>query len=150
MWIFNMYCTMFCNNSMCIQCTFNDYSIYLYLCLICIAPCFAIFQYVFNVHSMCMQRVFNVHSMYPNSRDAIVSKKDTELQVTINNSSKPYTLICSNPMKLQRGTDEIIGFYPTNHNHEDHRGELINLFVFCQPITDVDCGQLTNESAQFL
>ena len=50
MWIFNMYCTMFCNNSMCIQCTFNDYSIYLYL--ICIAPCFAIFQCVFNVHSM--------------------------------------------------------------------------------------------------
>ena len=21
--------------------------------------------------------------------------------------------------------------------HEDHRGELINLFAFCQPITDV-------------
>ena len=33
--------------------------------------------------------------------------------------------------------------------HEDHRGELINLFAFCQPITDVS-GQLTNESAQFL
>ena len=37
---------MFCNNSMCIQCTFNEYSIYQYL--ICIAPCFAIFQCVFN------------------------------------------------------------------------------------------------------
>ena len=30
--------------------------------------------------------------------------------------------------------------------HEDYRGELINSFVFCQPITDVYCGQLTNES----
>ena len=29
--------------------------------------------------------------------------------------------------------------------HEDNRGELINLFVFCQPITDEYCGQLTNE-----
>ena len=31
-----------------------------------------------------------------------------------------------------------------------YRGELINLFVFCQPITVVYCGQLTNESARFL
>ena len=30
--------------------------------------------------------------------------------------------------------------------HEDYREELI-LFVFCQPITDVYCGHLTNESA---
>ena len=35
-------------------------------------------------------------------------------------------------------------------NHEDYWRELINLFVFCQPITDVYCGQLTNESAWFL
>ena len=34
--------------------------------------------------------------------------------------------------------------------HEDYRGELINLFVFCQPITVEYCGQLTNKSAQFL
>ena len=27
---------------------------------------------------------------------------------------------------------------------------LINLFDFCQPITDVYCGQLTNESARVL
>ena len=33
--------------------------------------------------------------------------------------------------------------------HEDYREELI-LFVFCQPITDVYCGHLTNESARFL
>ena len=39
-----------------------QYTIYLYL--ICIAPCFAIFQCVFNVYSMCIQCVFNVHSMY--------------------------------------------------------------------------------------
>ena len=31
-----------------------------------------------------------------------------------------------------------------------YRGELINSFVFCQPITVVCCGQLTNESARFL
>ena len=36
------------------------------------------------------------------------------------------------------------------HAHEDYRGELINLFVFCQRIIDVYCGQLTNESARFL
>ena len=29
-------------------------------------------------------------------------------------------------------------------------GQLINLFDLCQPITDVYCDQLTNESAQFL
>ena len=29
-------------------------------------------------------------------------------------------------------------------------GQLINLFDFCQPITDVYCDQLTNESAHFL
>ena len=34
--------------------------------------------------------------------------------------------------------------------HEYFRGELINLFVFCQPITEVYCGQLTNERARFL
>ena len=34
--------------------------------------------------------------------------------------------------------------------HKDHRGELTNSFVFCQPITDVYFGQLTNEIAQFL
>ena len=32
-------------------------------------------------------------------------------------------------------------------SHEDYRGEFINSFVFCQPITDVYRGQLTNESA---
>ena len=31
--------------------------------------------------------------------------------------------------------------------HKDHRGELTNSFVFCQPITDVYCGQFTNKSA---
>ena len=35
-------------------------------------------------------------------------------------------------------------------DHEDYRGELINSFVLCQPITVAYCGQLTNESAQFL
>ena len=34
--------------------------------------------------------------------------------------------------------------------HEDYRGELINSFVFYQPITDAYCGQLTNESARLL
>ena len=29
-------------------------------------------------------------------------------------------------------------------------GRLINLLDFCQPITDVYCGQLTNESVRFL
>ena len=29
-------------------------------------------------------------------------------------------------------------------------GQIINLFDFCQPITDVYCGHLTNERAQFL
>ena len=37
-----------------------------------------------------------------------------------------------------------------NKNPWRYRGELINSFVFCQPITVVYCGQLTNESAQFL
>ena len=80
-----MYCTMFCNISMCIQCTLNVYSI----CIQC----------VFNVYSMSIQCVFNIYSMYnqcmhsmfsnicifrimilthllsyPNSRDAIASK----------------------------------------------------------------------------
>ena len=32
-------------------------------------------------------------------------------------------------------------------SHEDYRGEFINSFIFCQPITDVYRGQLTNESA---
>ena len=27
---------------------------------------------------------------------------------------------------------------------------ILNSFDFCQPITDVYCGQLTNKSAQFL
>ena len=31
-----------------------------------------------------------------------------------------------------------------------YRGELINSFVFCQPITVVYCGQLIYESARFL
>ena len=48
MQIINMYCTMFCNISMCIQCTFNVYSM----------------QCLFNVYSMCIQCVFNVYSMY--------------------------------------------------------------------------------------
>ena len=64
-----------------------------------IAPCFAIFQFVFNEHSMYIQCTFTIHSMYiqclaiyplfglmvhshrqtdrlsyPNSRDAIASK----------------------------------------------------------------------------
>jgi len=39
----------------------------------------------------------------------------------------------------------LIGVYSWRY-----RGELINSFVFCQPITVVYCGQLTNESAQFL
>ena len=42
--------------SMYIQYTFNVYSI--------IAPCFAIIQCVFNVHSTSIQCVFNVYSMY--------------------------------------------------------------------------------------
>ena len=33
---------------------------------------------------------------------------------------------------------------------EQQTGRLINLFDFCHPITDVYCGQLTNESARFL
>ena len=33
---------------------------------------------------------------------------------------------------------------------EDYRGELLNSFVFCLPITDLYCDQLTNERAQFL
>ena len=41
-------------------------------------------------------------------------------------------------------------FQTINHNSWRYRGELINSFVFCQPITVVYCGQLTNESAQFL
>ena len=61
---------MFCNISLCIQCTLNVYSI-------CI-------QYVFNVYSMCIQcyTLYMLFSLmvtdsllYPNSRDAIASKK---------------------------------------------------------------------------
>ena len=48
--IFNIYCTMFCNISMCIQCILNVYSI----CIQC----------VFNVYLMWIQCVFNVYSMY--------------------------------------------------------------------------------------
>ena len=33
---------------------------------------------------------------------------------------------------------------------DQQKGWLINLFDICQPITDVYCGQLTNESAQLL
>ena len=33
---------------------------------------------------------------------------------------------------------------------DQQTGQLINLFDFCQPIIDVYCSLLTNESAQFL
>ena len=33
---------------------------------------------------------------------------------------------------------------------DQQTGQLINLFDCCQPILDMYCGQLTNESAQFL
>ena len=61
-----MYCIMFCNNLMCIQCTFNVYSMYI--------------QYTFNVYSMFhnLLVIWLNHSplilSYPNSRDAIASK----------------------------------------------------------------------------
>ena len=71
------------------------------LYLKCIAPCFAIFQCVFNVYSMCIQCMFNVYSIliviqltdthlltyshpYPKSRDAIASKKAKEKRVIHN------------------------------------------------------------------
>ena len=57
----------------------------------CIAPCFAIFKCVFNVHSIYIQYTFNVRQYtyylayanslppslsYPKSRDAIASKNN--------------------------------------------------------------------------
>ena len=59
-----MYCTMFCNISMCIQCTFNVYSIYIQCLTKQYFNVYSMYiQCTFNVYSMCVQCVFNVYSM---------------------------------------------------------------------------------------
>ena len=45
------------------RCPFLMYIHSIYLYLICIATCFAIFQCVFNVHSMNIQCLFNMYSI---------------------------------------------------------------------------------------